>query len=1265
MEGMQLNQIMSAMFTITYDPDTAVNGVEFFVAKFENFIKMMNINSEEVILFLFNHCLQGRALVEHDAYLSANKKVNFEKCKANLFLKFKPQHAQILQEFDNLYGVEDREELLRRLLSTINQLESKSRPDFPIFLAYYLLEMNPQLKVIAVEEYSKIIKDKEKQLNVVEFGKKLNTYLENKKKLHIDPIMPGSSYDNPVLVNRIEKEGKRKPIRCFNCGKLGHIARKCRSAKEVNVVMSEKARKLTTELKIGNKMVEALVDTGAEINTMNEEMVDSLGLRNNVIKKEKRLFGPDNSRILCRGELRIALQTNDGSKTVEFCIVEGFNNQVILGIKSILELGLLDLSQAVRINNIHETQELWKKFPEVVEHSRKDYGMKVQGERIIVLEKQFKSMRRPYGYNEIMLNKIDEEVEALLESGIVEPSKAVDVSPVVMVKKKDNSFRMCIDFRKLNQVTKRMQATFLNPESVQETVKGKSWFSKIDLKEGYWQINIHPEDAIFSAFVTRKGIFQFRKLPFGLKNAPILFQNLMKKILEGLQNIIYFLDDILIFSNSEEEHLNHTQQVLERLDKYNVKVNKAKCVLNVKKIEFLGNVYDGVKVYPDATKIAKVANIQAPVNIKGVRSILGFFNYFARFISGYASKAEPLFELLRGDKQFCWAEKHQQALEMLKTDLQQISNLHNIDYTKDVFIQTDASDVAVGSIIFQLEKGERKIIQYFSKSLNSAQRNYATTDKEALAIIETLKKFKFLLFGMKLCFQVDHKPLQQFFNNKNFTGRRLRWTLELQEFDYQINYIGAESNDTADLLSRINSIAAEVSDINKCQIIGEYHTEFHFGIGKTFADLRRNYKWKNMYQDVVTYVKACTKCQRKHHNDYERKQGKLESIVTEQPHQLLVMDILGPLRRAGKYSYILVLMDHFSKFSCFVALKDTTTATIIRKVENRYIRNFGPPKSILSDNGPQFKSKEFKNFCFKYSIKKIFTSPYHPQCNGLVERQNRTVKNFLRSAILPSHQNWSQLLGNLQLKYNSSIHTTTKFSPSEIMLHKEPQTIKGGQFHGYSIMEKRAEVIKHQHQVNMRNERNYNKDKREVRFGVNEKVHVKSFNALKEQSRKFANPWVPGTIMCQIRPKVYLVKSEGREQIINVDRLRKIEGDRLENFRKLLSATNSVAVPLEVSVAINTPVPIKAEIITTATIKSEECVTPKRNVGTPRKNAVTPVKIRSPFKMNHPNIMKQAQMKELLVSLGYDISKAKMADIRNLYEKIYREARSKSKGGIM
>ena|SRR3990167_4397576 len=215
MEG--LNQIMAAMVNITYDPDIAVNGVDYFITKFNNFIKMMNVNANEVQLFLLSNCLSGRALVELESYIgNINPKATLADCQKHLKLKFQLSTNQIFQQFDLVECDDDREEMLRKINAIVSDLEVKNRSDFPIILAYYLMEQNTAVKLMALEEYEKIVREN-KVVNVVEIGRKLNAHLEKKKKLSGNP---GSSFDDPVVINRIEKN-KRRNIRCYNCNRHG------------------------------------------------------------------------------------------------------------------------------------------------------------------------------------------------------------------------------------------------------------------------------------------------------------------------------------------------------------------------------------------------------------------------------------------------------------------------------------------------------------------------------------------------------------------------------------------------------------------------------------------------------------------------------------------------------------------------------------------------------------------------------------------------------------------------------------------------------------------------------------------------------------------------------------------------------------------------------------------------------------------------------------------------------------------------------------
>ena len=461
MEG--LNHVMTAMINITYDPDVSVNSVEYFTLKFERFIKMMKINDQEIVLFLLNNCLQGRALIEHDAFMNRRKNASFKECISNLEEKFKMQQSQIFQKFDEVSALvsEEREEALRRISNIISELKCNSREDFPVFLAYYLMETSPQLKVIALEEYSKVAKDEAKKLNVMELGKKLDTFMENKKKISVES--PGSSYENPILLNRVERS-KRK-IKCYACNKFGHIAKNCRSKKEVNVLNVNNINTLMLNVKIGPKSCKALIDTGAEINTIDLRLIKDLKIESFIINDNLCLFGPSNNRIKSLGKIKIHIIIEEREFELEFRVVENFNHQIILGLHSILQLELLQLSSNISINNITK-DDPWQKYPQLVDFQRKDYGITVDTPSIIKTVKTFQSVSNPYAYNEIISGLIDKEVETLLKDQIIESCNAPTVSPVVMVKKKDGSYRMCIDYRRLNKVTIRERFAFIKPEEV-------------------------------------------------------------------------------------------------------------------------------------------------------------------------------------------------------------------------------------------------------------------------------------------------------------------------------------------------------------------------------------------------------------------------------------------------------------------------------------------------------------------------------------------------------------------------------------------------------------------------------------------------------------------------------------------------------------------------------------------------------------------------------------------------------------------------------
>ena len=406
---------------------------------------------------------------------------------------------------------------------------------------------------------------------------------------------------------------------------------------------------------------------------------------------------------------------------------------------------------------------------------------------------------------EALKRAVDVETKRMLDEGVIRTSSSPWSSPVVMVRKKDGSWRFCIDYRKLNSVTHRDAYPLPRIDSTLDTLLGSKYFTTLDLASGYWQVEINESDKEKTAFSTRQGHFEFNVMPFGLTNAPATFQRLMECILAGLnmEQCLIYIDDIIIFGSSVDEHLQRLDNVLGRIRAAGLKLQTKKCCFVQEQVHYLGHIVSANGIQPDKSKIQAVSAYPVPQDTKQLRQFLGLTNYYRRFVENYSKIAQPLHNLLKKEKKFSWNPEAQDAFEKLKQQLVTPPILTFPDFAQEFIVHTDASDVALGGVLSQVQDGLEKPIAYWSRQLSKAERNYSTIEREALAVVSAIKEFYPYLYGFSFTLVTDHDPLTSLKGLKDVGGRLNRWLLFLQQFQYRIVYKPGKGHTNADTLSRI------------------------------------------------------------------------------------------------------------------------------------------------------------------------------------------------------------------------------------------------------------------------------------------------------------------------------------------------------------------------------------------------------------------------------------------------------------------------------
>ena len=412
------------------------------------------------------------------------------------------------------------------------------------------------------------------------------------------------------------------------------------------------------------------------------------------------------------------------------------------------------------------------------------------------------------------MTELKKQLDDLLRHGFIRPSQSPYGSPVLFVKKKEGDLRMCVDYRALNKLTIKNTYPLPRIDELMDQLQGAKLFTKIDLRSGYHQIRIVDEDIPKTAFRTRYGLFEFLVLPFGLTNAPATFMTLMNDIFKDLLDscVVIYLDDILIYSRDEEQHLKDLEQVLKRLHEHQLYAKLSKCDFFKTEVGFLGHVVgqDGIKVDPD--KVKTVQDWPALSSVKDVQSFLGLVNYYRRFIPSYALVALPLSELIKKDMPFVWGPSQRASFDFLKQALTTAPVLAIFNPDRPITVHTDASDFAIGAVLMQ----DERVIAYESRKLSSAERNYAVHEKEELAIVFALAKWRVYLHGTKDPFTIftDHESLKHLDTQKHLSRRQARWMTTLSEYNYTIVYRKGHLNVVPDALSRRPDYELSMLDVS-------------------------------------------------------------------------------------------------------------------------------------------------------------------------------------------------------------------------------------------------------------------------------------------------------------------------------------------------------------------------------------------------------------------------------------------------------------------
>ena len=424
-------------------------------------------------------------------------------------------------------------------------------------------------------------------------------------------------------------------------------------------------------------------------------------------------------------------------------------------------------------------------------------------------------------------NKVDEMVQEMLTQGVIQPSQSPWASPIVLVKKKDGGIRFCVDYRQLNQVTKLDVFPLPRIDDTLDLLSGAKYFTTLDLASGYWQVCMDQASQEKTAFITYSGLYEFKKMPFGLVNAPATFQRLMEVVLNGLarHGCMVYLDDVLVVGRTFGEYNDNLAKVFQRLRSAGLTLKPKKCKFAQLEVCYLGHVVSAGGVRTDPAKLQAIVEFPVPTNVKALRSFLGLASYYRRFIPQFSRIAGPLHALTKKNSEFTWTAVSQETFEKLRKLLANAPVLTYPDFRVPFILETDASVYGLGAVLAQRqEDGLVRPIAYASRSLQEHEKRYGATELEGLGVVWAVKHFRPYLYGHHCDIYTDHEALKSLLNTPQPSGKLARWGMAIQELDVRILHRSGKHNANADALSRAPVVQSEVPQDVNCETIAAIRT---------------------------------------------------------------------------------------------------------------------------------------------------------------------------------------------------------------------------------------------------------------------------------------------------------------------------------------------------------------------------------------------------------------------------------------------------------
>lgn len=937
--------------------------------------------------------------------------------------------------------------------------------------------------------------------------------------------------------------------KCTSCQQTGHKDGYCSSAKRARRGSHSKQQQFSTRtisasinsiqskrrfvwVKINDIPVRLQLDTASDITIVSEQTWRRIGKPKAVptIQCAKTASG---EKLDLEFEFMCTVSINDSVSTGNVFICK--NSLNLLGIDFIDKLNLWSLPMDKFCNNVSSNavnMSYWQKaYPKLFNPS---LGLCTKTKISFTLKEACKPVfrpKRPVSY--AMLSTVNEELDRLERLNII---SRIDFSewaaPIVVVRKSNGSIRICGDYSTgLNDRLLPHQYPLPLPQDIFSKLANCTIFSQIDLSDAFLQLEVEESSRKLLTVNTHRGLYQYNRLPPGIKAAPGAFQQLMDVMLAGIQCTSGYLDDVIVGGETVEQHNQNLHTVLQRIQEFGFTIRPEKCSFGQKQIKYLGHLLDSQGLRPDPSKIKAICEMTPPRDLTGVRSFLGAINFYGKFVPNIRSLRYPLDELLKSTPaKFEWTKTCQKAFDDFKSILSSDLLLTHYDPTKEIVVSADASSIGVGATIcHKFPDGSIKVVQHAARSLTSAEQKYSQPDREGLAIVFAITKFHKYVFGRHFRLQTDHAPLLRIFGSKKgipvYTANRLqRWALTLLAYDFSIEYIATDKFGNADILSRLinqhvkpdedvvvscthleedlRAIAdstitqlplsfrmierATLSDpllrkvhryirdgwpshrsnikdwellryydrqealsvIDGCimfsdrlvipmqyrkRCLNQLH-KGHPGMQRMKAIARSFVYWPGLDEEIISYVRACQPCASASKSPPKAVPEPWPKPVV--PWQRVHVDYAGPLEG----TYYLVIIDAYSKWPEIFPTKQITTKATVNLLHSLFA-NKGMPEVLVSDNGTQFCSADFEEFCTENGVQHIKTPPFHPQSNGQAERFVDTFKRAIKK-LQAGKCSLENVLNTFLLTYRTTPNPNAPEgkSPAELMYNRQLRT---------------------------------------------------------------------------------------------------------------------------------------------------------------------------------------------------------------------------------